>query len=165
MRNIISSPQNPSGNPRRVIIQATPNSNVNTTTSSNEGQKTRNLELSTDEVFEINITQHFSNNFLVVLTTNDAVLKEVRDCSLQNDKRQCMDVNSNMPSYCRDLHVRSRCACIDKPLAISKSIKEAVLESLHLTDQGSWGMISLGQYAFWPYMNRKILNKADKCKH
>ena len=26
-----------------------------------------------------------------------------------------------------------------------------------MTDPGSWGMISLSQYAWWPYMHREIL--------
>ena len=31
-------------------------------------------------------------------------------------------------------------------------------------NSGSWGMIVLGKYAFWPYMHREILNKAKQCK-
>ena len=49
-------------------------------------------------------------------------------------------------------------------MAIPHSIQDPVLESLHLTHHGSWGMISLGQYAFGPYMHREILNKAALCK-
>ena len=64
-----------------------------------------------------------------------------------------------------DLHVRSGCVCVDDRVAIPHSIQEAVLESLHLTQPGSWGMITLGQYAFWPYTHREILNKAAQCKH
>ena len=64
-----------------------------------------------------------------------------------------------------DLHVRSGCVCVDDRVAIPHSIQEALLESLHLTQPGSWGMITLGQYAFWPYMHREILNKAAQCKH
>ena len=66
--------------------------------------------------------------------------------------------------YWRDLHVRSGCVCVHERVAIPHSIQDAVLESLHLTQPGSWGMIILGQYAFWPYMNREILNKAAQCK-
>ena len=69
-----------------------------------------------------------------------------------------------MFSYWRDLHVCSGCVCIDERVAIPHSIQDAVLESLHLTHPGSWGMITLGQYAFWPYMHREILNKAAQCK-
>ena len=61
-------------------------------------------------------------------------------------------------------HVRSGCVCLDERVAIPHSIQDAVLESLHLTHPGSWGMITLGQYAFLPYMHREILNKAAQCK-
>ena len=69
-----------------------------------------------------------------------------------------------MFSYWRDLHVRSGCVCVDERVAIPHSIHDAVLESLHLTHPGSWDMITLGQYAFCPYMHREILNKAAQCK-
>ena len=32
-----------------------------------------------------------------------------------------------------------------------------------MTHPGSWGMISLSQYAWWPYMHRKTLAKASDC--
>ena len=69
-----------------------------------------------------------------------------------------------MFSYWRDLHVRSGCVCVDEEVAIPHSLQDAVLESLHLTHPGSWGMVTIGQYAFWPYMHREILNKAAQCK-
>ena len=92
------------------------------------------------------------------------MLKEVRDCILQNDAQRCKEVNPYLFSYWRDLHVRSGCVCVDERVAIQHSIQDAVLESLHLTHLGSWGMITLGQYAFWPYMHREILDKAAQCK-
>ena len=120
--------------------------------------------MSKEEVFENNLTQLFTKGFLAVLTSKDAVLKEVRDCVLQNDPQRCKEVNPYLFSYWRDLHVRSGCVCVDERVAIPHSIQDAVLESLHLTHPGSWGMITLGQYAFWPYMHREILNKAATCK-
>ena len=102
--------------------------------------------------------------FLAVLTSKDAVLKEVRDCSLRNDAQRCKEVNPYLFSYWRVLHVRSGCVCVDELVAMPHSIQDAVLESLHLTHPGCWGLITLGQYAFWPYMHREILNKAAQCK-
>ena len=163
MSNITSNPQTPSTH-SRVTFQSTPNSAVNTTRSSTEGQNSPNLDLSKEEVFENNLTQLFTKGFLAVLTNKDAVLKEVRDCILQNDPQRCKEVNPYIFSYWRDLHVRSGCVCIDERVAIPHSIQDAVLESLHLTHPGSWGMITLGEYAFWPYMQREILNKAAQCK-
>ena len=163
MSNITSNPQTPPTD-SRVTFQSTPNSAVNTTRSSNAGQNSPNLDLLKEEVFENNLTQLFTKGFLAVLTSKDAVLKEVRDCILQNDPQRCKEVNPYMYSYWRDLHVRSGCVFIDERVAIPHSIQDAVLESLHLTHSGSWGMITLGQYAFWPYMHREILIKAAQCK-
>ena len=51
---------------------------------------------------------------------------------------------------------------MDERAAIPSSIQDAALESLHLTHPDSWGIITLGQYAFWTC--REILNKAAKCR-
>ena len=163
MSNITTNPQTPPTHSRGTF-QPTPNSTVNTTRSSNEGQNSPNLYLSKEEVFENNLTKLFTEGFLAVLTSKDAVLKEVRDCILQNDPQKCKEVNPYMISYWRDLHVRSGCVCIDERVAIPHSIQDEILESLHLTHPASWGMITLGQYAFWPYMHREYLNKAAQFK-
>ena len=163
MSNITSNPQTPPTH-SRVTYQSTPNSAVNTTRLSIEGQNSPNLDQSKEKVFENNLTQLFTKSFLAVLTSKDAVLVEVRDCILQNDPQRCKEVNPYMFSYWRDLHVRSGCVCIDERVAIPHSIQDADLESLHLTHSGSWGMITLGQYAFWPYMHREILNMAAQCR-
>ena len=164
MSSFPSHSRNPQTPPThsRVTFQSTPNSG--TTRSSNDGHPSPSVELSREEVFENNLTQLFTKGFLAVLTSKDAVLKEVRDCKLQDDPQRCKEVNPYLFSYWRDLHVRSGCVCVDERVAIPHAIQDAVLESLHLTHPGSWGMITLGQYAFWPYMHREILNKAAQCK-
>ena len=161
--NMSSSKSNPQTPPThsRVTFQSTPNSAINSTHSSNEGQNSPNLELSKEEVFENNLTQLFTKGFLA---NKDPVLKEVRDCILQNDPQRRKAVNPYLFSYWRDLHVRSGCVCVDERVAIPHSIQDAVLESLHLTHPGSWDMMTLGHYEFWPYMHREILNKAAQCK-
>ena len=164
--NMSSPKANPQTPPThsRFTFQSTANLAVKAARSSNGGQNSPNLELSKEEVFENNLTQLFTKGFLAVLTSKDAVLKEVRDCISQNDPKRCKEVNPYFCSYWRDLHVRSGCVCVDERVAIPHSIQDAVLEGLHLTHSGSWGMITLGQYAFWPYMHREILNKAAQCK-
>ena len=131
-----SVPQTPPTH-SRATFQSAPNSAVNSTHSSNEGQISLNLELSKEEVFENNLTQLFTKVFLPVLTSKDAVLKEVRDCILQNDKQRCKEVSPYVFSYWRVLHVRSGCVCVAERVAIPHSIEDAVLESLHLTHPGS----------------------------
>ena len=143
---------------RRVTFQSTPNSGVNSTRSSNEGPASPNLELSKKDVFENNLTQLFTKGFIAVLTSKDAVLKEVRDCLFQRNEQRCKDVNPYLHSYWRYLLARSGCVCVDKRLAILNFFQNAVRESLHLTHPGSWGMITLAQYAFWPYMHQETPN-------
>ena len=124
MSNITSNPHTPPTH-SRVTFQSTPNSAVNTTRSSNEGQISPKLDLSKEEVFENNLTQLFTKGFLAVLTSKDAVFKEVPDCILQNDPQRCKEVKPYMFSYWRDLHVRSSCVCIDERVAIPHSIQDA----------------------------------------
>ena len=69
----------------RFTFQSTPNSAVNSTRSSSEAKNSPNLELSKEEVFENKLTQLFTKGFLAVLTSKDAVLKDVRNCGLPND--------------------------------------------------------------------------------
>ena len=83
----------------RITFQSTPNSAVNSTRSSNDGQTSPNLELSKEEIIENNLTQLFTKGFLAVLTRRDAVLKEMRDCILQNDAQRCKEVNPYLFSY------------------------------------------------------------------
>ena len=147
-----------------VTFQSTPNSAVNSTRSSIEGPASPNLELSKEEVFANNLTELFTKGFLAVLTSKDAVLKEMRDCILQNDEQPCKEVNPYLHSYCRNLHVCSGCVSVDERVAIPHSIQDSVLESLHLIHPGSSGMITLGQNALWPYMHREIFNKSAQCK-
>ena len=121
------------------------------------------IELSREEIFENNLNQLFTKSFLAVLTSEDAVLKEIRDCVLQDDEARCKEMSTYIHSFWKDLHVKSGCLCVDQRVAIPNSIKEAVPESIHITHSGSWGMISLSQYAWWPYMHREILAKTSDC--
>ena len=108
-----SNPQTPPTH-SRLLFQSTPNSAANSTHSSNDGQTSPNLGLSKEEIFKKTLTQLFTKEFLSVLTIKDAVLKEVRDCILQNDAQRCKEVNPYLFSYRRDLHVRSGCLCVDE---------------------------------------------------
>ena len=94
---------------------------------------------------------------------NNPVLKEIRDCVIQDDEARYTEVSLYVHSFWKDLHVKSGCLCVDERVAISNSIKEAVLESIHMTHPGSWGMISLSQYAWWPHMHREYLAKTSDC--
>ena len=122
------------------------------------------MELSKEEVSENNLTILFTKGSLAILTSKDAVLKEVRNCILQDDEQRFKEVNPYLDLDRRDLHVRLGCVRVVERVAIPHSIKDAVIGSLHLTHPCSWGMITLGQYAFWPYMHREILIKTTQCE-
>ena len=155
-----TSPQTP-----RVTFrtQSTPISSTRaglSNTQASSSPEEYDIELSREEIFENNLNQLFTKSFL---TSKDAVLKEIRDCVLQDDEARCKEVSTYIHSFRKDLHVKSGCLCVDQRVAIPNSIKEAVLESIHMTHPGSWGMISLSQYAWWPYMHSEILAKTSDC--
>ena len=163
-----NNPSTPPHSPRVTFrTQSTPitttSANPNNNTQASSSPEIQDIELSREEIFESNLNQLFTKSFLAVLTNKDAVLKEIRDCVLQDDKARCKEVSPYMHSFSKDFHVRFGCLCVDERVAIPNSIKEAVVESLHMTHPGSWEMISLSQYAWWPYMHREILAKASDC--
>ena len=142
-------------------IATTSTSHSNTQASS--PPENLDIELSREENFENNLNQLFTKSFLAVLTNEDAVLKEIRDCVIQDDEARCKKVSPYVHSFWKDLHVKSGCLCVDQRVAIPNSIKEAVLESKHMTHPGRWGIISFSQYAWWPYMYRETLAKTSDC--
>ena len=161
--NPSTSPQTP-----RVTFrtQSTPNANTSTSinfTQASSSPKHRDIELSREKIFENNLNQLFMKSFLAVLTSKDVVLKEIRDCVMQDDEARCKEVSLYIHSFWNDLHVKSGCLCVDERVAIPNSIKNAVVETIHRTHTGTWGMISLSQNAWWPYMHREILAKTSDC--
>ena len=161
--NTPTSPQTP-----RVTFQthSTPNtiastSAINTQTSSSP--ESRDIELSREEIFKDYLNQLFTKSFLAVPTSKDAVLEQIRDCVIQDDEARCKEFSQYIHSFWKDLLVKSVCLCVEERVAIPNSIKEVLLESIHMTHTGSWGMISLTQYAWWPYMHREILAKTSDC--
>ena len=147
-----ASQNNPPTSPQtsRVTFrtQTTPISSTRagpSNTQASSSPEEYDIELSREEVFENNLNQLFTKSFLAVLTSKDTVLKEIRDCVVQDDEARCKKVSTYIHSFWKNLHVKSGCLCVDQRVAILNSIKEAVLESIHMTHPGSWGMISLSQ--------------------
>ena len=56
------------------------------------------------------------------------------------------------------------CVCMDEKVAIPNALKDALIEDLHASHPGSWGMVCMAQHCRWPYMNRDLLVKAIECK-
>ena len=161
-----ASPQTPRVTFRSLSTSiATTSTSNNNNTQASSSTENRDIELSREEIFENNLNQLFTKSFLAVLTSKDAVTKEIRDCVIQDDEARCKDkeVSPDVHSFWKDLRVKSGSLCVDQRVAIPNSIKEAVLESMHMTHPSSWGMISLSQYAWRPYMHREILAKTSDC--
>ena len=98
------------------------------------------------------------------LTSKDAVLKKVRDCILTNNESRLKALNPYIHSYWRDLHVRSGCVCVDEKVAIPNVLPEAMVEDIHASHPGTWGMICMAMHFCWPYMTLELIIKATKCK-
>ena len=60
--------------------------------------------------------------------------------------------------------MRSGRVCIDEKVAISNVLREALIEEIHTSHPGTWGMICRATHSWWPYMNHEIIVKATECK-
>ena len=54
---------------------------------------------------------------------------------------------------------------MDEKVAISNALKDALIEDLHASHPGSWGMVCMAEHCWWPYMIRDLLVRAIQCKH
>ena len=114
--------------------------------------------------FERVVGNVFSKGLIASLTSNDAVLKEVRDCIIRGDEERLKALNPYLHSYWRDLHVTGGCVCLDEKVALLNALKDAFIKDLHASHPGSWGMVCMAHHCWWPYMNRDLLVKAIECK-
>ena len=114
--------------------------------------------------FENVVGKVFNKGLIASLTSKDAVLKEVRDCIIRSDEARLKALNPYLHSYWRDLHVSSECVCMDENVALPNSLKYALVDDLHASHPGSWGMVCMVQHCWWSYMNRDLLVKAIECK-
>ena len=122
-----ASPQTPRVTFRTHSTPIAKTSASNNNTQTSPSPENRDIELSREEIFENNLNQLFTKSFLAVLTSKDAVLKEIRGCVIQNDEARCKEVSPYVHSFWKDLHVKSGCLFVDQRVAIPNSIKEAIL--------------------------------------
>ena len=102
-----SSQNNPPTHPHtpRVTFrtQSTPittiSANPNNNTQASSSPEIQDIELSREETFESSLNQLFTKSFLAVLTSKDAVLKENRDCVLQDDEARCKEISPYIHSF------------------------------------------------------------------
>ena len=53
---------------------------------------------------------------------------------------------------------------LNNNMIASRTRKDALIEDLHASHPGSWGMVCMAQHCWWPYMNRDLLVHAIECK-
>ena len=87
-------------------------------------------------MFDYIVNKVFSKSLIASLTSKDAVLKEVRDCTLTNNESRLKAFNPYIHSYWRDLHVRSGCVCFEK-VAIPNVLREALIAQTSLQPTSS----------------------------
>ena len=114
--------------------------------------------------FEYIVSKIFNKSLIASLTSKAAVLKEVRDCILTNNESRLKAINPYIQSYWRDLHVRSGCVCVDERVAIPNVLRGALIDDIHSSHPGTWGMICMATHCWWPYMHRELIVKSTECK-
>ena len=97
--------------------------------------------------FDNNSNKIFSNSLIASLSSRDAVLKEVRDCILTNNKSRLKAPNPYIHSFWRDLNVRSGCGCTDEKVAIP-NVPKALIDDIHASHPGTWGMICMARHCW-----------------
>ena len=150
---------NEAGPSTAPAVQATPcTPNTDTTTVT-----TPSTDYLYTDAFNFALSKMFSSTLMASLTTKDAILKEIRDCILTEYEDQSKQISPYLYSFCKDLHVKNGCVCIDERIAIPNSIKDTYVEAIHATHPGSWGMTDTATHAWWPYIHRDIVTKTAKC--
>ena len=148
----------------RVSFTDNPTTNTPRRSSSHSNLSTPLTDSPQVISFEKVVGRVFNKGLIASLTSKDAALKEVRDCISRPDEEQLKALNPYLHSYWRDPHVSSGCVCMDEKVAIPNALKDALIEDLHASHQGSWGMVCMAQHCWRPYINRDPLVKAIECK-
>ena len=63
------------------------------------------------------------------------------------------------------LQVREDCLLIDERIVIPSQLRQAVLNSLHLTHPGLTAMLDLSHHVCFPHIHRSIVQMSQNCKH
>ena len=54
--------------------------------------------------------------------------------------------------------------CVDERVAIPNVLREALIDDIHSSHPGTWGMICMATHSWWPYMHRELIVKSTECK-
>ena len=128
--------------PTTPLLPKSPATSSNTSTPLTHSPKTPTV----DNL----ITKFFSKFLIPLLTSNDAVLKEVCDCILNNNEERPHEINPYIHLHRRELHVRSGDVYIDETVAIPDVLRQAFIDILHASHPDTWGMLCMATHCWWP---------------
>ena len=148
----------------RVSFTDNPTTNTPRRSSSHSNLSTPLTDSPQVISFEKMVGRVINKGLIASLTSKDAVLKEVQDCIIRSDEDRLKALNPYLHSYWRDLHVSSGCVCMDEKVAIPNALKDAMIEDLHTSHPGIWGMVCMAKHCWWTYINRDLLVRAIECK-
>ena len=118
----------------------------------------------TDSQLDKAIRDVFSSTLIAAMTNRDSVLREIRDCITQGDELRCKAVSRQIHTHWKQLSVNDGCIFLDNRLTIPNAVKDAVIDVLHATHPGAWGMTELAHRLWWPFINRDLINKSKTCR-
>ena len=106
----------------------------------------------------------FNQQLNAAMINRDTVLREIRDCIINEDQALCKFLSKQIDAKWGSLRVNNGCILVDNKLAIPNILKESVLDVLHATHPGAWSMTELGQRLCWPFINRDLISKSKTCR-
>ena len=106
----------------------------------------------------------FNQQLIAAMINRDTVLREIRDCITNDDQARCKQLSIQIYAKWKNLSVNSGRILVENNLAIPNILKESVIDVLHSTHPGAWGMTELGQRLWWPFINRDLINKSKTCR-
>ena len=120
---------------------------------STSGQDPRDQEL-TKAIHGI-----FNTQLIAAMINRDTVLREVRDCVLAIDEERCKKLCKQIHAQWQNLSTHNGFSFKGQQTSHPHAMKEPVMEILHATHPGAWGMTELGQRLWWPFIYRDLINK------
>ena len=106
----------------------------------------------------------FNQHLIAAMINRNTVLREVRDCIINEDQARCKSLSKQIYAKWGSLSVKNGCILVDNKLAIPNILKESVMDVLHSTHAGALGMTEIGQRLWWPFINRDLINKSKTCR-
>ena len=110
------------------------------------------------------LTNLFNTQLIAAMITGDTVQREIRACILTEDQARCKRLSKQIHAKWRSLSANNGRIIVDNKLAIPNTLKESIMDILHATHPGAWGMTELRQKLWWSFINRELINKFKMCR-